>query len=141
MNSRLDELHAAILSERLKWLDEFTERRKQIAEAYHLGINNPLIQQLSKPKERSAHVYHLFAVVCTKRDDLQAHLQKKGIQSLIHYPIPVHHQEPLKNIGRDPNGLANSEEYAKHCLSLPCHPQMSDLDVEKVINNVNEFRP
>lgn len=140
MNSRLDEIHAAMLSERLRWLSEFTKRRRQIAGAYHAAIKNPLVQQLASPEEPSAHVYHLFVITCELRDELQAHFQQHQVQSLIHYPVPIHKQEPCLNTARDPYGLANSERHAAMCLSLPCHPQMTDNDIAMVISVVNSFQ-
>jgi len=139
MNSRLDEIHAAMLSERLKWLPDFTERRRQIADAYHHGINNPLVVKLALPQERNAHVYHLYVIKSPQRDALAQHLKERDIQSLIHYPVPVHHQEPCRGIAFDPEGLANSESHARECLSIPCHPQMTDGKVMQVIDAVNEF--
>ncbi len=139
MNSRLDEMQAAILAVRLQWLPEFTKRRQEIAFSYRTGIINPLVTQLSKPQEPLSHVYHLFVVVCDMRDKLQAHLQAHGVQSLIHYPIPIHHQEPCRDILRDPQGLTNSEQHANTCLSLPCHPQMTDGQVNSVITAMNSF--
>ena len=140
MNSRLDEIHAAILSERMKWLPEFTERRRQIAEAYLAGIKNPFVQQLAIPEEPLAHVYHLFVIICEQREALQSHLQAHQVQSLIHYPIAIHKQEPCLDISRDPNGLTNCEYHASTCLSLPCHPQMTDSDIAAVIAAVNSFQ-
>lgn len=139
MNSRLDEIQAAMLSERLKWLPEFTKRRREIADAYHAGIKNPLVRQLAPPEQPSAHVYHLYVIACEQRDQLQAHLQQHQVQSLIHYPVPIHKQEPCSDIARDPHGLSNSERHAAICLSLPCHPQMSDNDITLVIAAVNSF--
>jgi len=103
-------------------------------------MNNPLVRLLAGPAESSAHVYHLFVVTCVQRQSLQAHLQKREVQSLIHYPIPVHHQEPCRDIRRDPEGLTTSERHAASCLSLPSHPQMSDADVRAVIDAVNSFQ-
>lgn len=139
LNSRLDEIHAAMLTERLKWLSEFTERRRQIAKAYRAGIHNPAIQQLAAPEEAEAHVYHLYVITCEQREALQAHLQQHQVQSFIHYPIPVHLQEPCRATQRDPMGLACSERHAATCLSLPCHPQMTDAEVGQVIAAVNAF--
>lgn len=139
MNSRLDEIHAAILAERLKWLPEFTERRWQIADAYRVGIKNTLVTLLAEPEERSAHIYHLFVITCPQRDALQTHLKNHQVQTLIHYPIPIHGQEPCQKIKIDPHGLIASELHATQCLSLPCHPQMTDGDVKKVIATVNSF--
>ena len=135
----MDEIHAAMLAERMKWLPEFTIRRHQIADAYQRRISNPLICKLALPEEKSAHVYHLFVVTCEQREALQAYLLKHQVQALIHYPIPIHHQEPCRNIARDPQGLAQSEIHALNCLSLPCHPQMTDSDIDIVISAINLF--
>lgn len=140
MNSRLDELHAAMLSERLKWLQKFTCRRHQIATLYRSGIQNVAIRQLDSPEEDSAHVYHLYVITCDQRDVLQAHLYERGVQSLIHYPVPVHHQASCRDIKRDAMGLHASELHSDTCLSLPCHPQMTDPDIMQVIDAVNLFR-
>lgn len=140
MNSRLDEIHAAMLVERMKWLGEFTERRRQIAGAYRAGINHPLVRQLAPPEEMSAHSFHLYVVTCEKRDELQAHLLRNQVQALIHYPIPIHQQTPCLDVARDPHGLRNSEHHAAVCLSLPCHPQMTDGDISTVISAVNSFQ-
>jgi dTDP-4-amino-4,6-dideoxygalactose transaminase len=140
MNSRLDEIHAAMLSERLKWLDGFTKRRLVIAKAYRAGIQHSAVTHLAGPEEERAHVYHLFVVKCPERDALQAHLQANGVQSLIHYPVPVHMQEPCISLRRDPMGLPQSDQHAANCLSLPCHPQMSDIDIDAVIRAVNAFK-
>jgi dTDP-4-amino-4,6-dideoxygalactose transaminase len=140
MNSRLDEIHAAMLSERMKWLLEFTERRRQIAKVYQAGINNAFVQLLAAPEEKDAHVYHLFVITCEQREALQAHLLANKVQALIHYPISIHEQEPCLVIARDPQGLGNSERHADVCLSLPCHPQMTDADVLTVIAAVNSFQ-
>lgn len=139
MNSRLDEIQAAILLERLKYLGSFTDRRRQIATAYQQGIVSPHVKKLLDPEEPASHVHHLYVIQCEARDALQMHLTKHQIQSLIHYPIPIHQQKPCLNIKRDPLGLGNSENHAKSCLSLPCHPQLSDRDVLKVIDVVNQF--
>ena len=140
MNSRLDEMQAAILSIRLKWLSEFTIRRQEIAQIYFDNLNNELINTMSQPEEAAAHVYHLFVITSQKRNTLQEHLEDAGVKTLIHYPVPIHYQEPCKNIKQDKNGLKMSEIHAKTCLSLPCHPQMSNDDVNKVVDAVNTFR-
>lgn len=140
LNSRLDEIQAAMLAERLKWLQPFTAQRRHIASAYRAGISNPLVQQLAAPEEAAAHVYHLYVVTCSQRDALQAHLQTQGVQALIHYPVPIHEQGPCKSFQRDPQGLTSSEKHAAECLSLPCHPQMTDVDIAQVIAAVNSFK-
>lgn len=141
MNSRLDEIQAAMLSERLKWLPEFTQRRQKIAEAYRSRIENRFIGQLAPPEEYGAHVYHLYAVTCAHRNALQALLLKNQIQTLIHYPVPLHHQAPCKQARIDPLGLSRSEIHAQTCISLPCHPFLTENEVEMVISAVNSFTP
>lgn len=140
MNSRLDELQAAILSARLKWLPGATETRRQIAQTYRRELNNPAVELLAAPEEAGAHVYHLFVVRCATRDELQAHLKQAGVQSLVHYPVPVHHQEPCRDLRRDPQGLPQAERHGQVCLSLPCHPQMTADQVGQVVDAVNAFR-
>tara|TARA_Y200000002_G_scaffold379883_1_gene390132 strand:- start:12986 stop:14080 length:1095 start_codon:yes stop_codon:yes gene_type:complete len=139
LNSRLDEIHAAILLERLKWLKNFTVRRQIIAKTYREEISNSKVKLLNAPQSKESHVYHLFVINCTDRDSLTQHLLKNEIQTLIHYPVPIHFQEACKSIGCDPSGLPVSEYHAKTCLSLPCHPQMTDEDIQKVIKTVNTF--
>jgi dTDP-4-amino-4,6-dideoxygalactose transaminase len=140
MNSRLDDLQAAILAERNKWLDEFTECRRKIALTYVNELINPKIKLLAPPSERSSHVYHLFVVLTDERDRLCRYLAEKNIQSLIHYPVPIHLQDSCRDIKRDPEGLMQSEDYAQKCLSLPCHPQMQEDEVSRVTKAINEFK-
>ena len=140
MNSRLDELHAAILVERLAWLDTFTEARKHIAGMYYQEISNSHINLLAKPPSRGNHVYHLFVVLCEERDRLSSYLTAAGIANLSHYPIPVHHQPPCRATKMDSDGLANAEQHASQCLSIPCHPQMTQDEIGKVIEVINAFQ-
>jgi dTDP-4-amino-4,6-dideoxygalactose transaminase len=139
LNSRLDEMQAAILSEKVKWLIEFTKRRQKIADIYRTHIRNPLIQHLTAPEDKNSHVYHLYVIVCKTRGNLQKYLKNHQIQTLIHYPVCIHQQKPCLSIGVDPNGLGESEWHAKNCLSLPCHPQMSDSEVEYIVDKVNKY--
>jgi dTDP-4-amino-4,6-dideoxygalactose transaminase len=139
LNSRLDELQAAVLSTRLGWLDEYTRRRKEIAAAYSDSIDNDVVHLMSPPLEKDSHVYHLYVIRCEERDRLAKHLQERGVSSLIHYPVPVHHQRPCRDVRTDPKGLTHAEQHAAQCLSIPCHPQMNDRDVNTVIEAINEF--
>jgi len=140
MNSRLDEVQAAILKVRLTHLTKWTERRRKVASRYVNEIQNPQVKVLPLPENRNEHVHHLFVVTHPERDKLQAHLKGNDIEALIHYPIPIHYQKPCKDIQIDPLGLKRAEEHALQCLSLPCHPGLSEVDVDKVIRVVNEFR-
>ncbi len=139
LNSRLDEMQAALLNVRLDYLAEFTQRRREIAAAYHAGIDNPRVSLMAPELSPEQHVYHLFVVRADDRDALAAHLDAEGIDALIHYPIPAHHQGSLSAIERDPEGLVHAEQHAMSCLSLPCHPQLTDEQVDRVIEAVNSF--
>lgn len=140
LNSRLDELQAAILRARLAWLEEATRRRQAIAARYQAGLRNPVVTPLAAPETEASHVHHLFVVCCERRDALSQWLAGRGIDSAVHYPIPMHLQPALAGICRDPNGLPAAEAHARRCLSIPCHPGLTDGDVEAVIAAVNAFR-
>jgi len=143
-NSRLDEIQAAILRVKLRHLDEDVERRRDVADMYYEGINNSLVT-LPLRLPRSENAYHLFPILCTKRDALQAHLKAAGIQTLIHYPIPPHKQDCYRKALAEgllvlpPNGLAITERIHAEELSLPIGPTISDKEVQDVIASVNAF--
>jgi dTDP-4-amino-4,6-dideoxygalactose transaminase len=139
MNSRLDELQAALLGARLDWLDAFTQRRRDIAQRYRDTIPEGVVELLDPPEEPDAHVHHLFVVRSDRRDELQAHLASQNVQSLVHYPVPVHRQPPCAGVAHDPAGMAHTERHAAQCLSLPCHPQMHDGDVDQVVDALRSF--
>jgi dTDP-4-amino-4,6-dideoxygalactose transaminase len=136
LNSRLDEVQAAILSVRLNWLQRFNARRQEIARKYLAEIKNPRVQFLSAEQ---SHVYHLFVVTCAERNRLGQFLKDRGIETSVHYPIPVHRQGCCQGIRCDPRGLPHAESHAGKCLSLPCHPQLSDEDAAMVIATINLF--
>lgn len=138
-NSRLDEIQAAVLSARLSWIDQFTRRRREIAGRYLAELTSPPVTPLDSPKQLDNHVYHLFVVTTPHRDKLMGHLAGDGIETLIHYPVPAHRQRALPNVATDPQGLGNADRHAETCLSLPCHPGLTDDDVSQVISAVNSF--
>lgn len=140
LNSRLDEIHAAMLLEKIDFLSEYTLRRRHIANIYKKEIITKKVQTLVEPQENNSHVYHLFVIKCKERDLLQKKLLSSSVQSLIHYPVPVHKQKPCLSLRRDPLGLIHSEIHAANCLSLPCHPQMTDQEIEFVVETVNAFK-
>jgi dTDP-4-amino-4,6-dideoxygalactose transaminase len=140
LNSRLDELQAAILTTRLNWLKDFTWRRREIAKLYHSSIRNPKIELLARPRREENHVHHLFVVRCKERDRLLQHLKNQSITSLIHYPVPIHQHDPTRHLRADPEGLLRSENHAATCLSIPCHPQMDEAAAHRVIDALNSFK-
>ena len=140
LNSRLDEVQAAILSVRLPQLEIWTARRRQIAERYGSEISNPAVTLLAPPSSPENHVHHLFVVLAQDRNSLAAHLAEQGVESLIHYPIPAHRQASLAELKRDSKGLKQAETHASTCLTLPCAPHLSDTETDRVIDAMNTFR-
>lgn len=136
VNSRLDEMQAAILSVKLKYLDEDNHYRQMIADVYYQGIDNPLIT-LPKRLADANNVYHIFPVFCDKRERLQQYLLEKGIQTQIHYPISPHRQQCYAEW----NGLhlPITEKIHQTELSLPISPVLSLEEARSVVRAVNEF--
>jgi dTDP-4-amino-4,6-dideoxygalactose transaminase len=135
-NSRLDELQAAILCVKLRHLDEDLELRHNIARRYYYGINNPLVRH-QRIDDWSAHVFHLYPVLCERRDEFQKYLKENNIMTVIHYPIPPHKQECYKEWNE--MSLPITERLANEELSLPISPVLNDEEVETVIRVINAF--
>ena len=138
VNSRLDELQAAILSVKLRYLDRDNDRRRQIAKEYLHGIENHAIR-LPAPALPGEHVWHLFVVRTKDREGLRAHLEERGIGTLIHYPIPPHRQDAYREWNE--RSYPITEEIHASVLSLPIGPTMSEEDVARVIDACNSFVP
>ena len=139
LNSRLDELQAALLLERLPHLQAWTERRRSIAYRYWHELSHPELELLAPPSDPNSHVHHLFVLRTLRRDGLQSHLEAAGIKTLIHYPVPCHQQQALGAHRIDPRELKITEHHAATCLSLPIHPFLSSEDVDRVIAACNGF--
>jgi dTDP-4-amino-4,6-dideoxygalactose transaminase len=135
-NSRLDEIQAAVLDVKLKHLDDDVPLRKQVARKYIEGITNPAIVT-PIVKDWDAHVFHIFTIRCAERDRLQQYLTEKGVQTIIHYPIPPHQQECYKEW----NALSFpiTEQIHREELSLPMSPVLTEEEVNTVIRVLNEF--
>lgn len=135
-NSRLDEIQAAWLGVKLPRLDADNARRREIAARYCAEISNPLVELPVNPNDESM-VWHVFAVTCSKRDELQKCLAENGIQTVIHYPIPPHKQPCYAEW----NGRSYpvTERIHREILSLPISPVLTDDEVGEVIRVVNEF--
>ena len=138
MNSRLDEIQAAALGAKLKHLNRDNGIRRRIAYRYIREIDNPHVA-MPHIEEYGEHVFHIFAAMSPFRDKLQRHLMEKGIETLIHYPIPPHRQEAMKLFGGV--SLPITERIHREELSLPCNPAISDDEASLVIEAVNSFAP
>jgi len=141
VNSRLDEIQAAMLGVKLKYLDADTVRRREIAIAYAQGIKNPALRQpisaASTMVSLDSHVFHLYVVRTKQRQKLQEHLSTAGIQTLIHYPTPPHQQRAYQEWNEQSYPL--TELIHREVLSLPISPVMSDKDISLVIQACNAF--
>ncbi|MPS65214.1 DegT/DnrJ/EryC1/StrS aminotransferase family protein [Chryseobacterium sp.] len=137
LNSRLDEIQAAVLDVKLKYIDAENTRRREIAESYLANINNPKIVLPQMPSDGKEHVWHLFVIRTQDRENLQNYLSENGVQTLIHYPIPPHKQEAYKDLNNLSFPL--TEKIHDEVLSLPIGPVMSEDDVKTVIAALNKF--
>lgn len=136
-NSRLDEIQAAVLDVKLKYLVEDNAHRKAVAKMYYEGINNPLLKLPDLlPDDQNA--YHLFPILCEKRDVLHDYLEQNGVGTVIHYPIAPHKQECYKQWNE--MNLPITEYIADHELSLPIGPSIREEEVKEVIRLINAFR-
>ena len=138
INSRMDEIQAAILGVGLNYIEEGISARRKIAERYLTEIHNPQIL-LPRVREGCTHVWHIFAVRCADRDRLCFYLESAGIQTQIHYPIPPHISTCYTFLGYKPGDLPITEQYASEELSLPIFCGMTEDEVQCVIDALNSF--
>jgi dTDP-4-amino-4,6-dideoxygalactose transaminase len=137
-NSRLDEIQAAFLSTKLQYLDQWNNERVRIAALYLAGIQNASIV-LPQVKETGSAVFHIFPILCAQRDKLKTYLEEKGIQTLIHYPIPIPMQEAYHDAGWDMKEYPVTERICREELSLPLYPGMKTSEIEYIIEVLNGF--
>ncbi len=137
LNSRLDEIQAAVLDLKLKYINSDNDKRRQIAEKYIAGISNPKIIVPELPADAKEHVWHLFVIRTAKRERLQKFLSENSIQTLIHYPVPPFKQKAYKYYNH--LGFPLTEKIHREVLSLPMSPVMEDDEVKKVIETLNKF--
>lgn len=137
LNSRLDEIQAAVLDVKLKYIDAENETRRQIAMRFIHEIKNEAIILPKMPPNKKEHVWHLFVIRTKNRNTLQEYLEKNGIQTLIHYPIPPHHQKAYQEWNHLSYPIA--EQIHKEVLSLPISPVMTKEEVDLIIFQLNQF--
>jgi len=138
-NSRLDEIQAAILNVKLRKLTQENIRRREISMQYQNGISN---QKITKPdyNKEISHVFHQFVIRLKKRDELRDYLQSCGVGTLIHYPVPIHHQPAyMGRLEISPSGLPETEKASKEVLSLPIYPQLNEKEISYALNAINAF--
>jgi len=137
INSRLDEIQAAILSAQIPFVDEWNDRRKEIAKRYTSSLKD--IVQTPVEVTDSDHVYHLYVIQCEQRNELQAFLESKGVGTLIHYPTPAHRQQAYRYLNYAAGSMPATEAVANRILSLPLFPELTNEQVDFVIEAISEF--
>jgi len=136
-NSRLDSMQAAFADIKLKYLDEWNARCLEIAQKYQRGLTS----QVEKPADQDWEkcVYHNFVIKFDRREALMAYLKQRGVDTRIHYPIPIHLQRAAVDLGYKLGDFPNSEKFAKNMISLPIYPELTEEEIDHVIESVNSF--
>ncbi len=136
-NSRLDALQAKLASIKLSHLDDWNDRFRSIAAFYKDNLKDLVEVPTDKKYEES--VYHNFVIRIDRRDDLMNFLEERNIETKIHYPIPIHLQECSKNLGYKKGDFPMTESFANQMISLPIYPELSDSEIEYVVDNIKNF--
>jgi dTDP-4-amino-4,6-dideoxygalactose transaminase len=137
-NMRMGGLEGASLAIKLKYLPDWNKRRQEIAKRYQAEIKNDKIRMQARPAGHCS-VYHLFVVTTPDRDDLVKYLNGKNIFPGLHYPVPCHLQKAYAHLGYKKGSIPNAEYLAEHCLSLPMYAELTDADVDYVIETLNAY--
>lgn len=139
LNSRLDELQAAILRVKLKYLDEWNKKRRYFADLYNKRLKT--IREIELPRESTGnyHIYHLYVIRTKGREKLQRYLKAKDVQTLIHYPLPIYQQEAYRELKFKKNTCPIAESYSEQIFSLPLYPQLKEKEAEKICYFIHKF--
>ncbi|MCX7795647.1 MAG: DegT/DnrJ/EryC1/StrS family aminotransferase [bacterium] len=138
-NSRLDEIQAAILRVKLKYLDSYIKRRQEIASLYSDLLSDVPYVKTPKIKEGRTHTFHQYVIRAEKRDELQKYLSDNGIGSTIYYPLPLHLQKVYKDLGYKLGDLPEAEKASEEVLALPMWPELKDEEVREVVEVIKSF--
>ena len=137
-NMRMGGLEGASLQVKLKYLEGWNNRRREIAKMYHADIKNIKIKMQTQPQWADS-IYHLFVVTTDEKDKFVKHLQSNGVNPGFHYPVPCHLQKAYSSLNYKVGDFPNSEYLASHCVSLPMYAELSNDDVNKVIDTINNY--
>lgn len=138
-NSRLDEMQAAFLRVKLKYLNKWNQKRKRVAHRYFEGITNPNIILPLEDSHDYSHIYHVFAIRCEKRNELEKYLNENGIATVKHYPIPIHLQKAYKELNIPEGALPIAEEISRTILSIPMYYGIKESQIDYIIEKINSF--
>jgi len=139
INSRMDDLQAAVLRIKLKHVDQWNQQRQEKAALYLRSL--PDVAEITLPVtgDQRDHVYHLFVIRTAQRETLQAYLQEKGISTAIHYPLPIHYQAAYQDLGYQKGDFPVAEACSQEIMSLPLYPELEEASIEKVIKSIKAF--
>ncbi|OGK25494.1 erythromycin biosynthesis sensory transduction protein eryC1 [Candidatus Roizmanbacteria bacterium RIFCSPLOWO2_01_FULL_37_13] len=137
-NMRMDGIQAAILDVKLKYLNRWNRRRKEVARIYQTGIKNRLIIMQSQPILTES-VYYVFVITAVRREEFMQHLKKHKIETKIHYPIPCHLQKAYRHLGYRKGDLPVAEDFSRNCVSIPLYPEMTNQEVKRICRIINEY--
>ena len=137
-NGRLDEIQAVVLRAKLPHLQEYNELRRQHAHLYNrLLIGLPVVTPVECPENQ--HIYHMYVIQAPKRDELQAWLKERGIGTGIHYPVPIHIQNAMMNLGGKKGDFPITEKIVDKIISLPLYPELTDEAIQTVVSSIHDF--
>ena len=137
-NMRMGGLEGASLQVKLKYIEGWNKRRREIAKMYYNGIKNPKIKMQHQP-EWADSIYHLFVITTEDKEKFVKYLQENQINPAFHYPVPYHLQKAYENLGYKKGDFPNSEYLAEHCVSLPMYAELSNEDIEIIIKTINLY--
>src|SRR4030095_993117 len=140
-NYRLEEIQAGVLNVKAKYIEKWTENRRRVADTYTKTLSSMSLPQIVPPchPDYVKPVYHLYIVRVQNREALIKHLNENGVQTGLHYPIPLHQQKAYEHLGHKPEDFPVASRYAKEILSLPMYPEMTDEMVYYVCEKIKEF--
>ena len=138
-NSRLDSIQAAILSVKLRRLDEANRCRGQHADTYRRRLQGVGDLRMQSTNPNGDHVFHLFLLESAQRNELRAHLEADGIETGIHYPTPIHLQPAFAELALPEGSFPHSGELAGFTLSLPMFPSLTDAQIDRVVGSIKSF--
>ena len=137
-NSRLDELQAAVLRVKLKYLDNDNRKRSKIADYYDAHLPRGLVRPARRNESRGlSHVFHLYVIRTTGRDALMARLKEHGIIAMVHYPVPIHKQPAYAGRIATPGGMRETERAAGQVVSLPIYPELTEAEALRVVEAIS----
>jgi UDP-2-acetamido-2-deoxy-ribo-hexuluronate aminotransferase len=139
MNSRLDTIQAAILEVKLKYLDEYSNKRDEVARRYDESFSGHKGMKIPFRSANSTHVFHQYTITTGHRDELKTYLEKHGIPSMIYYPVPLHLQKAYRRSGFGEGSFPVTEALSKSIISLPIHTEMDEETVGYICSTINSF--